>query len=172
MSRRRGLHVGARQGLAAAEQEDAKFGKKGRRHYWLSLSRLGSFCCSRSCCTGGGREGACERARYHAGMSGDERERERKRRFWMKRLKWASAILFPLVTYFGMYAAMVEPQPTMPLFPASELYVPDRLGRTGEPQMLLRNFFAPAHWIDRKVRPRTWGLVIELPDGSEVRFVD
>ena len=110
--------------------------------------------------------------RYHADMNRDEHERERKRRFWMKRLKWASAILFPPVAYFGMYAALVEPQPTTPPFPSYELYAPDRLGRTGEPQMLLRNFFAPAYWIDRHVRPRTWGLITELPDGSEVRFVE
>ena len=106
-------------------------------------------------------------ARYHAGMSGDERERERRRRFWIKRLKWASAILFPPLAYFGTYATIVEPQPGSIAY--SALYATEQVGKTGVVQELLGNFYEPANLIDRRFLRRTmWGRVTVFPDGTRV----
>lgn len=93
-----------------------------------------------------------------------------KRRFW---LKLAAGLLFAIVAYGGAYSVLVKRAQDLK-YPAlyfycgrtdSDRWYPPLYGfessftrarRCGYTQHL-GTVFAPAHWVDRKLRPETWG---------------
>ena len=100
-------------------------------------------------------------ARYHAGMEQNwnlpEQPKRTRRRFW---LKLAAGLLFAVVAYGGAYYATVQPGWMIisgvtwgPAWPEYRLPVKP----STETEDLARKFFAPIHWIDRKLRPEFWG---------------
>lgn len=106
-----------------------------------------------------------------------------RRRFW---LKLSAALLFALIAYGGAYLVAVRapPTPVLPLttiragfhFDAHSLHgyhtfhFHARYKLPGTP-VIANSFFAPAHWIDRRLRPHVWTWVIEDPN-HEPAFVE
>lgn len=75
---------------------------------------------------------------------------------------WLVAVV-PLVllgSYVGSYYAMVTPRTDkfQNMIGASKLVTLPRYGLSGESEgVALKRVFAPLHWLDRHIRPRTWG---------------
>ena len=79
---------------------------------------------------------------------------ERKRcRLW---LKLAAGLLFAVVAYGGAYLACMQrlrvPIVVDTCWPARELV----RSEPGYPRPIVRHFFGPAHWLDRRLRPDEW----------------
>ena len=81
-------------------------------------------------------------------MSGERK----RRRFW---LKLAAGLLFAVVAYGGAYLSTVVPAIGYPRL-RPERPIPHYRNRNPELQPVLRVVFAPAHWVDERVRPWIW----------------
>lgn len=96
----------------------------------------------------------------------------RPRRAWYQRKRvWAAVALWLLLaTYIAAYAALVRPAVVLSLGDSgSFVMVADY------PHPALRGVFGPAEWIDRRVRPAAWKVVVretqrilELPSLDEM----
>ena len=71
-----------------------------------------------------------------------------RRRFW---LKLTAGLLFAVLAYGSAYLALVTPGMSWGGLPRAPAYVVPGYGTAP-----LEVVFAPAHWIDRRVRPSIW----------------
>ena len=112
-------------------------------------------------------------SRYHAGMEQNwnlpDQTKRQRRRFW---LKLAAGLLFGVAAYGGAYLAMVRPGNRSWAWGTGLSWGLPATGNTARVAVYMRPawfpgdavtwqeradcFFAPAHWIDRSVRPRFW----------------
>ena len=87
-------------------------------------------------------------------------DQPKRRRFW---LKLAAGLLFALVAYFGAYVATVGRERAVIVRNGVAMHI---VGAKDHPyyhvplwrgaHARLIPFFAPAHWIDRRLRPQRW----------------
>ena len=80
----------------------------------------------------------------------------RRKRSWC--LKLTTGLLFAVVAYGGAYATLVVPRryvyPDNHLPPQPWYWYPRPLSNNLGTE--LQPSFAPAHWLDRKLRPEVW----------------
>jgi hypothetical protein len=72
--------------------------------------------------------------------------------------KWTAIAVSPAVIYFGAYLVMVEVAPFYFLVgePPYELHPRYGVGPVRLDHQFWKEFFGPAHWIDRRMRRKMW----------------
>lgn len=101
-----------------------------------------------------------------------QRVQNGKPRRWQKVV---AGLLFALLVYEFAYRHMVSAEPygaTGPAYQDSTTTVPvvsvePRYFESRVPQAIASAFFAPANWVDRRLRPRMWDAELAQPT---VRF--